>query len=558
MLEFFQEQNWTGYTTRDYRIMKDSIIAELQNPVTGIPEITDHSESNPFIKRVSIWCGIGEHLGYYIDNQGRECFLSTSELFESAHDIAKQYDYRVRGRIAATTQVTITIDNPAPSDITIPVGTVFSKSEDDIKYTSVNVATILTGETSAAVDCRQWTAIALSSIGTTSGLDWQQIEVNGSVADSSMTVFVDGVPFPQVETFALSVGTDQVHRQYQNKNKVYSVEFADGINGELPTGGLDVTAQWYETEGAAGNCGATLIDTLDSILTLPGGVAVESISNLIPASNGKDSEGLNDLKVYVPLSLRTLYRAVTYQDYVDVALLAPGVANAGLIFECGKHVDIYISPEGGGPASPILIADTLAFMNERKMVTTFLRVFSAGVVFVEHEIIARAKPGFVNLTVKSTIETNLEAHYSNENQEIGGTNYLGDVYEAIETSAGVKNSDINIMRAVPAAIPTDPAYIPLDWDRQQTANSEPHAYRITFTTSTNYQLYKDDVFVGNFSVGTEITTDDLIFTINAAAYLSGYKYRFNTYASTGNISLNEPSLFTYDPAYVSVEVTGGL
>lgn len=35
---------------------------------TKVPEITDHTESNLFVKIISIWAALVELLHYYIDN----------------------------------------------------------------------------------------------------------------------------------------------------------------------------------------------------------------------------------------------------------------------------------------------------------------------------------------------------------------------------------------------------------------------------------------------------------------------------------------------------------
>jgi len=553
---FFTENPWLGFADRDYRIIKETIIDKLQNPITGIPEITDHSQSNPFIKRVSIWAGIAGMIGYYVDNKGRESFLATARLFDSAVDLAKQYDYRIRGRIAATGEVTVKIDVNAPSDILIPIGTEFSNAEGTI-FSSIAAGTILTGTDEITVPVRQWVFVPFSSIDITDGSLNQVFEINEKVADNTVLVKIATVPFTSIETFALAVSTDEVYRQQLTKNLVYSFQLGDDINGVLPTASSDVEAEWFETEGAAGNVGATQINILVSSITLPGGVNIESINNDDATVGGKEFEGLNDLKKNLPLSLRTLFRAVTDQDYIDITELAPGVNNAGIIFECGKFVDVFISPEGGGVASPTLIADTLTFLDDRRMVTTFVRVFAAGLVFVELKIRVRALPTFANNTVEASVIANLEEFYDNDNQDIGGTNFISDVYQVVENTEGVNNSDIDLLRPVPAAIPADPGSVALDWDRQQKVNSQPADYRIVFVTATDFNLFKNNVFIGSLEVGIEVNTDDIKFTINTAAYVGGDKYTFQTYLSSGNIDLDEPSLLAFDLSFVEITVTGG-
>ena len=49
-----------SYAERSYLTIKQAIIDTIKNPVIGIPEITDYSEADEFIKMVGIWSGISE------------------------------------------------------------------------------------------------------------------------------------------------------------------------------------------------------------------------------------------------------------------------------------------------------------------------------------------------------------------------------------------------------------------------------------------------------------------------------------------------------------------
>ena len=552
---FFDNNPWLNYVDRDYDIIKSAIVTKLQNVTTGIPEITDHSQSNPFIRRVSIWAGIAEMLGYYIDNKGRESFLSSARLFNSIYKLANQYDYRIRGKIASTGEVKITLNANTSSDIIIPAETQFSTDEGLI-FTSLNNVTILTGSDEAIVSVRQWEKIPISNVGTTTGNQNQIIVLSENVADNSVRIKVDGIAYLNVETFSLQISNDKVFRQQLNLDGKYSFQLSDGINGFLPVAGKIIEAEYFETTGL--NVGATLITNLVTPLTLPAGISIKKITNEQATTNGKSSESIADLKKFIPLSLRTLYRAVTRQDYIDVTKLAPGVINAGVKYRCAKTVDVYIAPVGGGMATSVLLNDVAEFLDLRKMITTFINVYGAGLVYVEHKIKVRALPTYYNSEVEASVLANLEEHYSNENQKIGGVNYIGNIYQIIEDTKGVESSDLELLRPVPAALPQNPAQVYLDWNRQQTQSSSLARYRIQFVNTNDYKLFRNNTFLGTYSVGLTVTTTDLVFTINTAGYVPGDVYNFQTYLSVGNIKLNEPSLLSYDLQYISIDVIGGI
>ena len=57
---------WIGYIERSYEQAKKAIFDKMPY---RIPEITDHTENDIFVKMISIWCGILEQLNYYIDSR---------------------------------------------------------------------------------------------------------------------------------------------------------------------------------------------------------------------------------------------------------------------------------------------------------------------------------------------------------------------------------------------------------------------------------------------------------------------------------------------------------
>ncbi|RUP38230.1 MAG: hypothetical protein EKK63_12685 [Acinetobacter sp.] len=547
---------WVGYIERGYLQIKQAIATKIATPVTGIPEITDHSESNPFMKRVGIWAGISEMLGEYIDNMAREAFVMTARLFKSGVLIAKQYDYRVRSKIASTGVVTFTLNNPASSVINIPAGTEV-QTEDGIIFRTVSAVSIGIGDSSVNANVRQWKTVAPVTFVSTGAAN-QTYSLNEDVAESSVSVTVDGVPFDSVDTFLFSWLTDKHFKQQCNKNNEVEVVFGDGINGVVPTATKVISISFYETLGADGNIGVGLINTINSAIALPIGFQIE-VTNQNPTTNGKNSEGLTDLAKYLPLMLRTVYRAVTKRDYESVVELAPGVAKGGVIYNCGKFVDVYIVPSGGGTASPLLLSDTFDFLEDRKIITTKHRMYSAGEIVMRHNIEVVAKKEYFNANCLAEVLNVLQTFYNVENQKISGQVFIGDIYQAIEELDSVDHCQVNLLSALPYARPLDLTSPILNWTRALTLNSALNTYKITFITSTNFKLIRNNVYQGNFNVGVMVNMPDIDFQIQPGAYVSGNKYEFKTYPyNSGTVSLDEPSLPVYNAAYNTITVTGGI
>lgn len=557
-ITFFQNNPWVGYAERDYLVMKQNIITKMQNPITGLPEITDHSESNPFIKRVSIWCGINEQLGYYVDNKGREAFLMSARLLKSIYLLAKQYDYRVRGLVASTGEVTFSIDVPAPNDFTIPLGTKIAIADGSILFETLSDCTILSGTTSINVQVKQWVKNAASIIGQSDGQANQTFELTETVVDNSIAVIVNGItPYTSVESFVLTENTSEVFKCEMNINGKMQIVFGDAVNGKIPPLNQDISIEYYECLGAKGNVAAGAITKIVSVIALPVGVNELLVNNANRTVNGTDAEGINSLKKLIPLSLRTLYRAVTPQDYVDVTELAPGVARAGISYSCGKYVDIYIAPNGGGIASQTLMDNTQLFLDDKRMVTTFTRIFSAGLIIVEYELIINALPNFYNSVVQANVIAAMQEFHDVQNQKIKGSIKIGDIYQLIENTSGVDFSQVKKMRPLPYARPLNTTSPVLQWTRKQFQNAANATYRLTFVSASTFKLMRNNVYLGSFNVGVLITTVDLEFTVSING-TAGDMYEFKSYEVNNAIILDEPSLPAFDTNYLTISVTGGL
>jgi len=556
-MNFFQNNPWVGYAERSYMAMKQQIILRMQNPITGIPEITDHSESNPFIKRLSIWCGINEQLGYYVDNKGRESFLLSARLYKSVINIAKQYDYRVRGIIAATGEVTFISNIPVATDYNIPAGTVV-KTSDGIQFETLSSVDILTGQTSVTVAVRQWTKVAASILANSNGQPNQKITLGENVVDNSVAIIVNGItPYTAIESFVFAENADNVFKQQMDENGDMEIVFGDGVNGAIPPNTQSISVEYYTSQGAAGNVGIGAITEFVTVLAPPAGAQL-SVTNNLQTVNGTDAESIAALKKNIPLSLRSLYRAVTPQDFIDVTELAPGVAKAGYNYSCGKYIDIYIAPNGGGIASNTLLSDTSIFLNLRKSITTFPIVNAAGQIIVEYAIQVKAKPNFYNSQVYANVLQTLQEFHNIENQSISGSVYIGDIYQAIENTTGVQHSLITMMRPIPYARPILPSYVALNWNRQQSNNAVNATYRVTFISPTTFKVLRNNVYLGTHNVSDAISLMDLDFTVLPGVYVAGYSYEFKTYNISGSVQLSEPSLPTFNIANSTITVTGGL
>ena len=548
---------WVGYAQRTYQTIKDAVITVLP---TLIPEMTDLSESNPFIKILSIWCGIAEMLSYYIDNAARESHLISCRLFKSGVRHAQANDYRVHINFTATGDVLFTLDNPAPSDILIPQGTQVNNATTAIDYYTVEDCTIATGTDNISVGISQGAASSITGLGVSAGTPNMVIQLT----DTSMlnmaekpVVYVNGVAWTHVDTFGFSMPTDQVYMVTVDINSNFILVFGDGVTGKIPPTGQTLSIKWFNTVADAGNTTVNTVTTIVGAVSVPVGYTL-SVTNPNEVTGGTPVETLAQLKQRIPQSLRTLYRAVTRQDYIDVAELFTGVGKANVDYGCGKKVTLYIVPVGGGLASTPLCSDTYDWMDDKKMITTGITVLPAGSIEMIYSIDITTLPNYVMTDVKADVLANLLAFHNYLNQSINGIVQLSDIYQLVETTDGVSYSKINRMTPVPYGMITSGTDALLWTVAIQPASADTNYWDIVFTGSGNYQLSKNGSYIGTFAVGTLVTQPEVQFTVNTYAYSIGDAWRFYTYPYFGTLVLVEQSIPATDPSLITLNMSGGL
>jgi predicted phage baseplate assembly protein len=135
-------------------------------------------------------------------------------------------------------------------------------------------------------------------------------------------------------------GSGPRDRHYVLDRLTGEIRFGDGTNGLIPPRGVgNIRLARYETGGGArGNAPTGAISQLKT--TVP---YIDQVINLEPALGGADAETQDALLERAPKTLRHHHRAVTVEDFEDLALLAsPEVARA----LCVPLLDVEKNPLG--------------------------------------------------------------------------------------------------------------------------------------------------------------------------------------------------------------------
>jgi hypothetical protein len=143
------------------------------------------------------------------------------------------------------------------------------------------------------------------------------------------------------------------------------LRFGDNEHGRRPSRGQTFTAIFRIGNGSRGNIGAEAI----SAILRPGG-GFRRVRNPLPAQGGTDPEPMEEARQFAPAAFRTQNRAVTLEDYAEMARRFPGVQQARAEFRwlaSWYTVVLAVDRLGGAPLDEEFRAGLLAHMEQFRL-----------------------------------------------------------------------------------------------------------------------------------------------------------------------------------------------
>lgn len=143
-------------------------------------------------------------------------------------------------------------------------------------------------------------------------------------AAAELTVRVGDIAWSERRSMFGAAPTERAYTVSTDEQGRCFVVFGDGRNGaRLPSGVNNVRASYRKGIGVAGN---VRTDTLTQLMSRP--LGVKSVANPMAAEGGTDPENADAARQSMPLTTRTLGRAVSVLDYEDFARAFGGIAKA--------------------------------------------------------------------------------------------------------------------------------------------------------------------------------------------------------------------------------------
>ena len=489
---------WTETYRRSFQDIKQDMVSALTSipSPTGGKLITDVSEGNILVIIISAVAAVVEMLHYYIDNAAREAFLDSARRYSSVEALGLLVDYLPRGANPPTVDVVLMRElntDTTQTDNTIPSGTQFMDSNNSVwqtirdyvwpKYTTI--LRISLSQVELAYD------VTIPSSWVTPGVD-VLVPNRDSVKHISrygFTLRVGPERYTQVDTFAnIDTFRDHVYRVYTNDTNQTYIKFPQGH--VLPDG-KDLTVSYYLTLGGSGNIQAGSITKVpNSLKTLGKNVTV---NNPEASADGFTEDSIEILREVIKSYSRTGGKAITNQDFVDLAKQVPGVRDAALDNSNPLSKVLYITslvPEVS--PSTELCNRVTQYIRINSTIGNMITVLPANISVLKLDLQVTGKPGASESAIKTAIVSALYNEYNSSNYGLGNSVRLSDVYALIDNLKEVDYlyiKDIYLTPYIKAVYGS--THLSMDYTRLSTGNinnSQSVSYLISFN-SNNYRIY---------------------------------------------------------------------
>lgn len=261
---------------------------------------------------------------------------------------------------------------------------------------------------------------------------------------STLEIRVDNILWNEVSTLYGRVPDEHVYTTFIDDDGKVTVQFGDGINGaRLTSGQNNVRATYRKGIGLGGLVKAR---QLNQLMTRP--LGLKAAINPLPPSGADDPEQLVNARENAPLTVLTLDRTVSLQDYEDFSRAFAGIAKSlaieywdgdkkrilitvagpkGAAVESGSKLHTNLSNALLGAGDPLVDFRVLSYRSAPFRI--------AGNIIVD--------PTYVEEDVLADTKSQLREAFSFSVREFGQPVMLSEVIAVIQEVPGVIAVDID-------------------------------------------------------------------------------------------------------------------
>lgn len=443
------------YANRDYATIRSDLLARASRV---LPEWTDRDAGDFGMLMVDLWAYSADVLHYYIDRAAREAFLSTATQRESILALADLFDYTPTKRTRSS--ATVYLANSSGDSVSLPRYAEFLVDYDGAKYTaytdtSVSVSANASNFGVALYEGKFYSNESLTT--SSSGLTGQSYTLrnSGVVPDTVvLQVLEDGstpTTYRRVSALSGFGSGDRVYVLSESSDGYSIVRFGNGVTGYVPPTNSTIRVSYGTSSGANGNF------TGNSVVGFTSSPSVYlSVSSSTSFTGGQNDETIASLKQTVPSAISTQDRAVTLDDFVNLAKRVPSVTKAYASYNSGtatvtvyahtdRSSDYLTTTDTSQTVTSVLQDSVEAYLTPRSLLGVTVDA-AASITWQPIYITATVNVNerYITSWVESDVESALDELFKFENVTFGQRLTLGQVYRTILDVEGVDYAVISI------------------------------------------------------------------------------------------------------------------
>ena len=408
------------YSNKDYDSIKAAMLEELKR---RLPEYTDTSENDFGIVLLELFASGVDVLSFYQDVMHNEAFITTAEQKESVLRWCKTLGYTPKTCTPARVKQIFIRPNKSNKDTLIPKGTVVKTRDNTIYYETESDAIIpknclgnekdSEGNYIYLVDLVQGSSVQSEFVGRSDGAPSQSLKLakNYSIIDT-LNVFTkvnnEVTVWSRVDSFIDSTVSDCHYVAERGINGETYIVFGDGSTGTIPPKDTPIYASYRVCSGSKGNVAPNMLTQCSDI----NGVW-NTTNPSVPYELGSDDELIRDTKKLAPAYYRTMWRAVTYQDYVDlVKTHFKQVIFASAVPDPTNKDKVIVSILSDGSVTLTKTINSITeFLDSRRIIGTDFEVANYQSKPINIQAVLLVKPEYLNTEVEVNVKNFLTKRF---------------------------------------------------------------------------------------------------------------------------------------------------
>lgn len=265
-----------------------------------------------------------------------------------------------------------------------------------------------------------------------------------SGAQTTLEVRVDDLLWHEVPTFFGRGPDERIYVTSIDDDGKTTVMFGDGLTGtRLPTGQENVKAKYRKGIGLPGLVKA---HQLTQLMTRP--LGVKGVTNPLAPSGAADRESLDDSRRNAPLTVLTVGRIVSLQDYGDFARAFSGIDKALATWSwSGEKRSVFVTVAGSKgaevPSDSVLSQNLVTAMRQAGDPNVPLLVASYELRLFRLSAALQVHPEYTSEKVVAAVEQRLRESFSFEARSFGQPVHLSEIIAVMQNVPGVVAVDVN-------------------------------------------------------------------------------------------------------------------